>query len=116
MRTVKSILSFVALMTLLPAPGLADTTVQDVITKVMHAYGGKGTVEKILSVCAKGKIVAFAFNAEGSYSYCVAKDRKLRVDIDYTTFSEHRVLNGQIAMVQPGDGSSSVLSTGPNYL
>ncbi len=116
MPTVKCLLSLVAaLLLLMPVPGHAAPTAQEVIARVMQAYGGRDTVEKIKSVCAQGRIVAFAFNAEGTYSYCVARDRKLRVDIDYTSFAEHRALNGQRAAVQQGDGVRQVLTDGPNF-
>ena len=115
MLNPKGLFPLLALLLLLPVSGRADPTAQEVIARVMRAYGGQDTVEKIQSVCAKGRIVAFAFNAAGPYSYCVAKDRKLRVDINYTTFSEHRILNGQRASVQQGDGAAAVLTEGPNY-
>ena len=117
MKTPKFTVSLLALLLLLPVSGQAQTTAADVIAKIMDAYGGRDVVEKIQAVCARGRIKAFAFNdAEGTYSYCVAKDRKLRVDIDYKTFAEHRVLNGGTAYVQTGDGSTQKLTEGANYL
>ena len=116
MAAAKFMVSVVALLVLLPVSGRPDSEVQDVIAKIIHAYGGKDTVEKIHAVCANGRIVAFAFNAEGTYSYCVARNRRLRVDIDYTTFAEHRVLNEQSAYVQHGDGSTQTLTGGAGYL
>jgi hypothetical protein len=116
MEAGKLIAFIIALLLMLPVAGRSNTTVQDVIAKIMHAYGGHDAVEKIRTVCAKGWIVASAFNAEGTYSYCVAKDRRLRVDIEYTSFAEHRVLNGRNASVQQGDGSTRILTEGPEYL
>jgi len=101
---------------MLPGTARTETSAKEVIEQVMHAYGGAETVGKIRTVCAKGKIVAYAFNAAGTYSYCVAKDRKLRVDIDYGSFVERRVLNGQRAFVRQGDGSTQILTGGMNYL
>jgi len=117
MFAVRFILAFVALLFLsAPAASHAETTVRSVIAKVMQAYGGRDAVEKIKAVRAEGRIVAFAFDAEGTYSYRVAGGRKMRVDIDYGRFAEHRVLNGERAMVQQGEGGPEVLTMGPNYL
>ena len=115
MPAPKCLVFLAALLLLLPVPARADSTARQVIAKVMQAYGGSDTVEEIHSVCARGRIVAFAFNTQGTYSYCVARDRRLRVDIDYTSFSEHRLLNGRRALVQQGDGASQVLTGGPNF-
>lgn len=104
------------LLLLLPGAGAA-LTAPEVISQVIQAYGGREVVAKIDSVCASGEIVAFAFNnAQGKYSYCVAKDRKLRVDIDYAEFAEHRVLNGATAYVQTGGSPTRQLTSGANYL
>ncbi len=111
-----SILLATMLLLLLPHPGRAALTAKDIVARVMAAYGGQETVEKIAAVCARGRIVAFAFNDEGTYSYCVAKDRRLRVDIGYTNYTEHRALDGTRASVQSGDGSSRTLTGGPDYL
>lgn len=87
-----------------------------VIDQIMAAYGGKDTIEKIHAVCAQGRIAAFAFNEEGSYSYCVARNRRMRVDIAYADSAEHRLLNGPTASVKQGDDSPQILSGGANYL
>ena len=115
-KIISAISAITGLLLLFPAPCGATTT-QEVISKVMQAYGGQEAVEQVHSVCATGRIVAFAFNdAQGSYSYCVTNDRKLRVDIDYTEFAEHRVLDGPTAYVQTGGNSTQSLTSGPNYL
>lgn len=115
MPAAKNLLFLFALLFFLPVSARADTTAQQVVAKVMQAYGGQAAVEQIKSVCAKGRIIAYAFNAHGSYSYCLAMGRKLRVDIGYTRYSEHRVLNGHRVKVQQGEEGPKVLSGGPNY-
>lgn len=115
MQIRRCLFFLVALLLLLPVTSQANTTAQEIITKVMQAYGGRGTVEKIHAVCAKGKIIALAFHTKGSYSYCVAKRRRLRVDINYKSFSERRILNGRRVAVYHAHGGLQVITRGANY-
>ncbi|MGE5300300.1 MAG: hypothetical protein ACM3MB_04970 [Acidobacteriota bacterium] len=81
-----------------------------IIEKVVKAYGGRESLQKVKSIYAKGRIAAFAFGEEGMYVRHFERGRRLRVDIDYPNSSEHRILNGSKGY----EGGSEV--TGDRYL
>ncbi len=77
------------------APGNTPETAQNIIEKIIKAYGGKKVVENVKSVYTDGNIKALAFNDTGKYVRYFSRDGKLRVDIKYSRSSELRILNGR---------------------
>jgi zinc protease len=71
--------------------------VQTLISKMIHAYGGKEAVESLHSFRAEGKIEALMRDEHGSYDLYFKGDRKLRVETRYGKSSEVRILNGDKA-------------------
>lgn len=66
----------------------------DLVSKVIKAYGGAEAIEKTRAVYARGKIRASVRNDEGTYTRYFMRDRKLRVEIKYSRSSETRIFNG----------------------
>ncbi len=71
--------------------------IDDVINKVIAAYGGKEVIEGIHSLHAKGEIEALMLRDHGTYELYFKRDRKLRVETKYERSSELRILNGDKA-------------------
>ena len=75
-------------------PSKEAQRITSIIDKVIEAYGGKGVIEGIQSLSAKGKIEAFMLDDQGTYEYYFKRGRKLRVETKYKHSSEVRILNG----------------------
>ncbi len=95
-----NLLIFFILSLLIPSSIFARTGSEitpasdDLVSKVVKAYGGAEVVEMTRSVYAKGKIKATVRNDEGTYTRYLMRDRKLRVELEYSRSSETRILNG----------------------
>ena len=66
----------------------------DLVSKVIRAYGGAEVIEKTRAVYARGKIKAIVRKDEGTYTRYFMRDRKLRVEIKYSRSGETRIFNG----------------------
>ncbi len=97
---MKSISLILLLMIILPVYSFASQEekhaldVKALLTKIIHAYGGKETIESITTVYAKGKINALMRKNKGEYFMYFKRDRKLRSEILYSRSPEIRILNG----------------------
>ncbi|MBT0665886.1 hypothetical protein KI809_16370 [Geobacter pelophilus] len=65
-----------------------------IVTSVLEAYGGKGSVLKVKSVVAKGTITDFMKEKKGEYARYYARPQKLRIEIMPDQGGEARVLDG----------------------
>lgn len=77
-----------------PTPTLEEASVEDVINRLIQAYGGPVTVKAVRGIFAKGLITAHLRGDRGIYSQYLLRERMLRVDIAYSQSSEMRLLNG----------------------
>ena len=88
------------LVLLIPFTISAQTTPEiisesdELVSKVIKAYGGAAVIEKTRAVYARGKIKAIARKDEGTYTRHFMRDRKLRVEIKYSRSRETRIFNG----------------------
>jgi len=80
------------------SPAYSETTGDEkavLIAKIIDAYGGKEKLSKVVSISAEGRIKKNFQSDEGMYSRYMKRDRKLFVDIRYSSSSEKRTLNGK---------------------
>jgi len=95
-----SLLLFFILSLLIPSHISAKTGPEikpesdDLVSKVIRAYGGAEVIEKARAIYARGKIKAIVRKDEGTYTRYFMRDRKLRVEINYSRSRETRILNG----------------------
>ncbi|MBM4136604.1 MAG: outer membrane lipoprotein-sorting protein [Nitrospira sp.] len=83
---------------LLISQGYAENTAnseQDIIQKIIDAYGGKAMLSKVISISAEGNIMKIIPEDDGTYYRYMKRDRKLFVDIKYTRSEEVRIMNGK---------------------
>jgi len=85
----------------------------DIVSKIIDAYGGKDNLAKVISIAAEGHINNFFSNDEGTYFRYIKRDRKLYVNIKYSRTEEKRILNGDKGY-RGSDGKVSEVK-GPPY-
>ncbi len=96
-------LSAIALVLMLMMPLSATTResnqyssdVEDLVSRVVEAYGGREKLQNMQSVYGEGEIKAFVSGKRGSSVTYLARDRKLRVETLFKGSSEVEILNGE---------------------
>ncbi len=66
----------------------------ELVSKVVKAYGGAEVIEMTRAIYARGKIKAIVRQDEGTYTRYFMRGRKLRVEIKYSRSRETRIFNG----------------------
>jgi len=104
------------LATLLALPAVAQTPTQDeasaaLIARIVAAYGGAATIERIAGVAANGNIVAPLRGGQGVYLRWTQRPRQLRVETRFPQSAETRILAGEQvwrggAQVLPASGQA----------
>jgi hypothetical protein len=96
-----------------PAPAAEqDAGSAALVDKIVQAYGGAPLIERMASVNAQGDIIALMRGAHGSYQRWFARPRMLRVETQYPTGADTRILSGERAWSKSGKMMRSASSPG----
>jgi hypothetical protein len=93
----------------LPALTLASD-VQTILDQLISSYGGEQNLRKMDSMVQEWDMVALMSKRQGTDIRSIQAPNKLRVDLNYPSKSETRILNGDSAYVIFGDAAPEAVS------
>ncbi len=93
----------------------AARKVQAIVSKIVHAYGGKAVLEKNGSLTAKGVIESPLYEGPAEYSFFIRRDRRLRVETRSGNSLEVRILDAKHGYYRTTDSPLTEVS-GPQFL
>lgn len=96
-RTIKIIFTAFIVLSFASAgyPEAQKEHEEALVARILDAYGGKENLSRVFSLSAEGRIKKNSPDDIGSYVRHMQRDRKLFVEIRYTSATERRVLNGK---------------------
>ena len=97
-------LQVLLLLVILTVPARAGISTDEIVARVLKAYGGTDAIGKVRSVAAHGTIIDYFSDREGVYCRYYERPGKLRVEIMHDDGGEVRILNNGSAWQSGRDG------------
>jgi hypothetical protein len=94
---LRSIAPAVAAGSLATSAAAAAPDVPSLLRKVGEAYGGSAALAECRAFRARGKIVSFTDDLNGTITISVSLEGAMRVEIRYPSRTETRILSGKLA-------------------
>lgn len=85
-----------------------EPNADNVVARVLEAYGGARAINKVNSVTAKGRITEFLSGKTGTYARFFQRPGKLRIEVTPEQGGEVRILNKDHAWQLGSDGAAPV--------
>jgi len=104
LRIRLSICAFLLVASWTAAAQHGQTSVEDVLDRVIAAYGGEDNLHKLGDVTQIWTVVTVTGNRHGTETRNISRFQELKVNLDYPDKSETRTLNGDDGYYSSGDG------------